>query len=83
MQINQSRTQRVMMVAASFRKEVTNTALWLMQFGLRVQCFKVKPYKFNDDVFVDIRRNPDAGSRIFHDWHGAERSGRAIYQRRS
>lgn len=55
-QINQSRTQRVMMVAASFRKEVTNTALWLMQFGLRVQCFKVKPYKFNDDVFVDIRR---------------------------
>ncbi|OKB67398.1 hypothetical protein BHU62_07875 [Serratia marcescens] len=64
-QINQSRTQRVMMVAASFRKEVTNTALWLMQFGLRVQCFKVKPYKFNDDIFVDIRQvipTPEAES---------------------
>lgn len=64
-QINQNRTQRVMMVAASFRKEVTNTALWLMQFGLRVQCFKVKPYKFNDDVFVDIRQvipTPEAES---------------------
>jgi hypothetical protein len=64
-QINQSRTQRVMMVAASFRKEVTNTALWLMQFGLRGQCFKVKPYKFNDDVFVDIRQvipTPEAES---------------------
>ncbi|HBB9683427.1 TPA: DUF4268 domain-containing protein [Escherichia coli] len=64
-QINQSCTQRVMMVAASFRKEVTNTALWLMQFGLRVQCFKVKPYKFNDDVFVDIRQvipTPEAES---------------------
>lgn len=64
-QINQSRTQRVMMVAASFRKEVTNTALWLMQFGLRVQCFKVKPYRFNDDVFVDIRQvipTPEAES---------------------
>lgn len=64
-QINLSRTQRVMMVAASFRKEVTNTALWLMQFGLRVQCFKVKPYKFNDDVFVDIRQvipTPEAES---------------------
>ncbi|AIU71612.1 membrane protein [Hafnia alvei FB1] len=64
-QINQSRTQRVMMVAASFRKEVTNTALWLMQFGLRVQCFRVKPYKFNDDVFVDIRQvipTPEAES---------------------
>lgn len=64
-QINQSRTQRVMMVAANFRKEVTNTALWLMQFGLRVQCFKVKPYKFNDEVFVDIRQvipTPEAES---------------------
>lgn len=64
-QINQNRSQRVMMVAASFRKEVTNTALWLMQFGLRVQCFKVKPYKFNDDVFVDIRQvipTPEAES---------------------
>ncbi|ELY4126062.1 DUF4268 domain-containing protein [Cronobacter malonaticus] len=63
--INQSRTQRIIMVAASFRKEVTNTALWLMQFGLRVQCFKVTPYKFNDDVFVDIRQvipTPEAES---------------------
>jgi hypothetical protein len=64
-QINQSRTQRVIMVAANFRKEVTNTALWLMQFGIRVQCFKVKPYKFNEDVFVDIRQvipTPEAES---------------------
>ncbi|MFE3919527.1 DUF4268 domain-containing protein [Escherichia coli] len=63
--INQSRTQRIIMVAASFRKEVTNTALWLMQFGLRVQCFRVKPYKFNDDVFIDIRQvipTPEAES---------------------
>lgn len=63
--INQSRSQRIIMVAASFRKEVTNTALWLMQFGLRVQCFRVKPYKFNDDIFVDIRQvipTPEAES---------------------
>lgn len=64
-QINLSRTQRVIMVAASFRKEVTNTALWLMQFGLRVQCFKIKPYKFNNEIFVDIRQvipTPEAES---------------------
>jgi hypothetical protein len=57
-------TQRVIMVAANFRKEVTNTALWLMQFGIRVQCF-VKPYKFGEDVFVDIRQvipTPEAES---------------------
>lgn len=63
--INQIRTQRVMMVAANFRKEVTNTALWLMQFGIRAQCFKVTPYRFNEDVFVDIRQvipTPEAES---------------------
>lgn len=63
--INQIRTQRVMMVAANFRKEVTNTALWLMQFGIRAQCFKVTPYRFNDDIFVDIRQvipTPEAES---------------------
>lgn len=35
-QINQNRSQRIMMVAANFRKEATNTALWLMQFNIRV-----------------------------------------------
>lgn len=64
-QINNSLTQRVILVAASFRKEVTNTALWLMQFGLRVQCFKVKPYKFDNEVFIDISQvlpTPEAES---------------------
>lgn len=64
-QINQSRSQRVMMVAANFRKEVTNTALWLMQFNIRVQCFKVTPYRYGNDVFIDIRQvipTPEAES---------------------
>ncbi|MCD1125211.1 DUF4268 domain-containing protein [Jinshanibacter sp. LJY008] len=63
--LNRKGTQRVIMVAANFRKEVTNTALWLMQFGIRVQCFKATPYLFNDDVFVDIRQvipTPEAES---------------------
>lgn len=63
--LNRKGTQRVIMVAANFRKEVTNTALWLMQFGIRAQCFKVTPYRFNDDVFVDIRQvipTPEAES---------------------
>jgi hypothetical protein len=63
--LNRKGTQRVIMVAANFRKEVTNTALWLMQFGIRVQCFKVTPYRFVDDVFIDIRQvipTPEAES---------------------
>ncbi|EFI6272108.1 TPA: DUF4268 domain-containing protein [Escherichia coli] len=63
--LNRKGTQRVIMVAANFRKEVTNTALWLMQFGIRVQCFKATPYLFAEDVFVDIRQvipTPEAES---------------------
>ncbi|WP_151993959.1 DUF4268 domain-containing protein [Buttiauxella massiliensis] len=64
-QINQSRSQRIMMVAANFRKEVTNTALWLMQFNIRAQCFKVTPYRYGNDVLIDIRQvipTPEAES---------------------
>lgn len=64
-QINQNRSQRIMMVAANFRKEATNTALWLMQFNIRVQCFKVTPYRYGNDVFIDIKQvipTPEAES---------------------
>ncbi|MEM8329632.1 hypothetical protein Q4S08_18560, partial [Morganella morganii] len=54
--LNRKGTQRVIMVAAHFRKEVTNTALWLMQFNIGIQCFKVTPYCFGNDVFIDIRQ---------------------------
>jgi hypothetical protein len=37
--INKGTTQRIMLVAANFCKEVTFTVLWLLNFGLRVQCF--------------------------------------------
>lgn len=55
-EINNSLTQRVIFVAANFRKEVTNTVLWLMQYGLKIQCFKAKPYKFGEEVFIDIKQ---------------------------
>ena len=54
--LNTAQSQRVILVAAKFRKEVTNTALWLMGFGLRVQCFCITPYKMQNDVLLDIRQ---------------------------
>jgi hypothetical protein len=53
-QINPSSEQRVIFVAANFRKEVTSTALWLMEYRLRLQCFKVTPYKRGEDVFLSL-----------------------------
>lgn len=52
--LNKGVTQRIMLVAANFRKEVTSTVLWLSSFKLRIQCFKVTPYADGDELFLSI-----------------------------
>ncbi|MFY7788895.1 MAG: DUF4268 domain-containing protein, partial [Thermoflexibacteraceae bacterium] len=37
-----------------FRKEVTSTVLWLSNFKLRMQCFKVTPFELNGQFFLTI-----------------------------
>ncbi len=54
--LNKNNEQRIILVAAKFRKEVTSTVLWLMGFGIRMQCFKVTPYKKGDDLLLDIEQ---------------------------
>ncbi len=49
-------SQRLIMVAANFRKEVTSTVLWLMNFKIRLQCFKVTPFELNDQLFLNIEQ---------------------------
>ena len=46
--------QRVFLVAANFHKEVTSTVLWLQNFNLRITCFKVTPYTYKGQLFVDF-----------------------------
>jgi hypothetical protein len=46
--------QRVVMVAAEFRKEVTSTALWLLKHKIKVKCFKATPYRDGKDLFLSI-----------------------------
>ncbi len=54
--LNKGLTQRVMMVAGNFRKEVTSTVLWLLNYNLRIQCFKVTPFKLNDQLLLNIEQ---------------------------
>ncbi|GHS96457.1 hypothetical protein FACS189421_01540 [Bacteroidia bacterium] len=54
--LNSGQTQRIIMVAGSFRKEVTSTVLWLMNYKLRIQCFKVTPYQLNEQLFLDVEQ---------------------------
>ncbi len=52
--LNTGISQRIIMVAGEFRKEATSTVLWLLNFGLKIQCFKVTPYKLGDDLLLDF-----------------------------
>lgn len=55
-QINRIKTQRLIFVAARYRKEVTNTVLWLSQFGIACQCFKVTPYQAGGELFLNVEQ---------------------------
>ncbi|MDF2857475.1 MAG: hypothetical protein K0Q87_3326 [Neobacillus sp.] len=54
--LNSGQTQRIIMVAAKFRKEVTSTVFWLLNYKLRIQCFKVTPYALDNELFLDIEQ---------------------------
>ena len=44
--------QRVILVAANFRKEVTSTVLWLINKGIDIKCIKVTPHKVNEHLLL-------------------------------
>jgi len=48
--------QRIILVAANFRKEVTSTVLWLCNHGIDITCCKVTPYKDGDKLYLDVER---------------------------
>lgn len=52
--LNKGVTQRIILIAAHFRKEVTSTVLWLMNFNVRLQCFTVVPYAMGDELFLSV-----------------------------
>lgn len=54
--LNPGNDQRMIFIAANFRREVTATVLWLLSRGIRAQCFKVTPYSFGEELMVDIQQ---------------------------
>ncbi|MDE1236036.1 DUF4268 domain-containing protein [Vibrio aestuarianus] len=52
--LNLGNSQRLMLVATNFRKEVTSTALWLLGQGISIQCFKVTPYALDEQLLINI-----------------------------
>ena len=54
-QLNRANSQRLIFVAANFRKEVTSSAIWLLNQGIDIQCFEVSLYqRGEEDLFFDV-----------------------------
>lgn len=54
--LNPGNGQRMIFIAANFRREVTATVLWLLGRGIRAQCFRVVPYSFGEELFIDLQQ---------------------------
>lgn len=49
--------QRIILVAANFRKEVTSTVLWLRNYhGVDITCIKVTPYEDGEKLYLDAEQ---------------------------
>ncbi len=53
-EINKGNSQRIILVAANFHKEVTSSVLWLQNFKLLIKCVKVTPYKYGDQIMMEF-----------------------------
>lgn len=54
--LNAGNEQRLVLVAANFRKEVTATVLWLIGHGVQAQCYRVVPYSFGAELLIDLQQ---------------------------
>ncbi|SHL68389.1 protein of unknown function [Roseovarius marisflavi] len=54
--LNDGTNQRIVFIAANFRREVTATVLWLRDHQIDARCIKVVPYKFGEELFIDLQQ---------------------------
>lgn len=48
--------QRMILVSGNFRKEVTSTVMWMLNHGLKIQCFKASLAEFEGRIFLDMEQ---------------------------
>lgn len=47
---------RIVLVSSDFSKELTTAVLWLNQQNIDLRCVRVIPYRYGEDIFVDIQQ---------------------------
>ena len=54
--LNKGNEQRIFLIAANFRKEVTATSLWLLNHGIDIRCFRVTPYQLGGEALLNFEQ---------------------------
>ena len=54
--LNEGNDQRIVFIAAKFRTEVTATILWLREHQIDARCIKVTPYKYGEELLIDLQQ---------------------------
>lgn len=54
--LNPGNDQRLILVAAQFRKEVTSTVLWLRNHKIRIKCFRATPFRHGESIFLNLEQ---------------------------
>lgn len=47
---------RIVLVSAEFSKELTSSVLWLNDRGLDIRCVRIRPYKLDSQLLVDVQQ---------------------------
>lgn len=54
--LNKGFSQRIILIAANFRKEVTSTVMWLLNYNIKLQCFRVSPYVLGEKLLLNFEQ---------------------------
>lgn len=47
----------IILASANFSVEITTTVMWLnAKYGLGIKCIRLNPYKYNEDVILDVEQ---------------------------
>lgn len=52
--LNPGSLQRIILIAANFRREVTSTVLWLRSHQIDIRCVRATPYKLGEEVLLSF-----------------------------
>jgi hypothetical protein len=47
---------RIILASHDFSKELTSSVLWLIEHGVDIRCVRLKPYKMDDRLVIDVQQ---------------------------